>query len=134
MDLCLDTNAYSALMRNQGRAREIIEKADSLIMPTVVLGELYAGFAMGSRNMENVQKLQAFLATPGTRLALITQETAERYGKIVRHLKFQGTPIPSNDIWIAAVAFETGAVLLTGDSHFSVVPLLETIHYQFQEK
>ncbi len=129
MDLCLDTNAYSALMRDQGQAREIIEKADAVIIPTVVMGELYAGFAMGRRNMENVKKLQAFLSTPGTSLASITQETAERYGKIVRHLKLQGSPIPTNDIWIAAVSFETGTVLLTADSHFSLIPLLETMDY-----
>ena len=129
MELCFDTNAYSALMRGHDIVREILEKVDSLIMPTVVLGELHAGFAAGNRKVENEQKLQAFLATPGTRVAPIGQETAERYGKLVRHLKLQGTPIPTNDIWIAAVAFETGAVLLTADTYFSTIPLLETINY-----
>lgn len=129
MELCLDTNAYSALMRGHDKVREILEKADSLILPTVVLGELHAGFTAGNRKVENEQKLQSFLNTPGTRVAPIGQQTAERYGKLVRHLKLQGTPIPTNDIWIAAVAFETGAVLLTADTHFSTIPLLETINY-----
>ena len=129
MELCIDTNAYSALMRGHDIVRDILEKADSLIMPTVVLGELHAGFAAGNRKVENEQKLQTFLATPGTRVVPIGQETAERYGKLVRYLKLQGTPIPTNDIWIAAVAFETGAVLLTADTHFSAIPLLETMNF-----
>ena len=129
MDICLDTNAYSALMRGDGRVQDVLERADSLIMPTVVLGELYAGFASGRRKTENLQRLQAFLDTPGTRPAAITQQTAERYGKIVSQLKLQGTPIPTNDIWIAAACFETGATLLSSDAHFSVIPMLETLDF-----
>jgi len=126
MDICLDTNAYSALMRGHEEVKDLLERADSLIMPAIVLGELHAGFAAGSRSTENIQRLQAFLKTPGTRVADITQKTAERYGKLVRQLKLQGTPIPTNDIWIAAVSFDTGATLLTSDVHFSVIPMLET--------
>lgn len=63
------------------------------------------------------------------KVAQINQETAARYGTLVRQLNLQGTPIPTNDIWIAAVTFETGAVLLTEDRHFSVIPLLEIIAY-----
>lgn len=126
-DICIDTSAYSALMRGRDEVKEVLEKADSLIMPTIVLGELYAGFAAGQRKQENIQKLRDFLASSGTRVAQTTEETAERYGRLVQQLKLQGTPIPTNDIWIAAVAFETGAVLLTSDRHFSAIPLLETI-------
>jgi tRNA(fMet)-specific endonuclease VapC len=114
-------------MRGRDEVKEVLEKADSLIMPTIVLGELYAGFAAGQRKQENIQKLRDFLASSGTRVAQTTEETAERYGRLVQQLKLQGTPIPTNDIWIAAVAFETGAVLLTSDRHFSAIPLLETI-------
>jgi len=129
MDICFDTNAYSALMRGYGEVKEILERADSLVMPTIVLGELYAGFVAGRRKQENIRKLQDFLASSGTQVAQITVETAERYGRLVQQLKIQGTPIPTNDIWIAAVAFETGTVLLTADRHFSVIPLLETMTY-----
>jgi len=129
MNICFDTNAYSALMRGSDEVKKILERADSLIIPTVVLGELYAGFAAGTRKHENNQKLTAFLATPGIKVAQINQETAARYGALVRQLKIQRTPIPTNDIWIAAVTFETGAVLLTEDHHFSVIPLLEIMAY-----
>jgi predicted nucleic acid-binding protein len=129
MNICFDTNAYSALMRGSAEVKKILERADSLIMPTVVLGELYAGFSAGRRKQENNQKLRDFLATPGIKVAQINQETAARYGTLVQQLKLQGNPIPTNDIWIAAVAFETGAVLLTEDRHFSVIPLLEIIAY-----
>ena len=127
MDICLDTNAYSALMRGDGWGQVVLERADSLIVPTVALGELYASFAFGRRKTENIQTLQAFLDTPGTRPAEITQQTAERYGKIVRQLQLQGTPIPTNDIWIAAACFETGATLLSSDAHFSVIPIFFTV-------
>src|SRR6056297_43118 len=129
MDICFDTNTYSALMRRLGVVKEVLEGADSLIMPTIVLGELYAGFSAERRKQENIKKLQDFLGSSSTRVAQTTVETAERYGRLVEQLKLQGTPIPTNDIWIAAVAFETGAILLTADPHFSVVPLLETMNY-----
>ena len=129
MDICLDTNAYSALMRGLGEVKDVLERADSLIMPTIVLGELYAGFAAGRKKQENIRKLQDFLSSSSTRVVQTSLETAVRYGSLVQQLKLQGTPIPTNDIWIAAVAFETGAVLLTDHHHFSVIPLLETMTY-----
>ena len=55
--------------------------------------------------------------------------STKRYGNLVRQLRLQRTPIPTNDIWIAAVAFEKGAVLLTADRHFPVIPMLETMDY-----
>lgn len=129
MDLCLDTNGYSAMMRGHKEVQDLIEKADSVIIPAVVLGELHAGFSLGSKRQANTRQLHSFLAAPGIRIAEITQSTAEQYGKIVRHLKLQGTPMATNDIWIAAIAFETGTVVLSADSHFSVVPMLDTVHF-----
>ncbi len=106
MTLCLDTNAYSALMRGNTEIKHILETVDELIVPTVVLDELYAGFAAGSRQSENESRIARFLRTPGTRVACVDPETAERYGRLVGQLRTQGTPI------------------LTNDKHFSVVPLL----------
>lgn len=126
MTLCLDTNAYSSLMRGNTEIKQILETADELIVPAVVLGELYAGFTAGNRQAENQSRLQRFVRTPGTRVAPVDPETAEHYGRLVEQLRAQGTPIPTNDIWIAAVAFQTGATLLTKDQHFRVVPLLAT--------
>jgi tRNA(fMet)-specific endonuclease VapC len=124
MALCLDTNAYSDLMRGVTEITRILETEDELIVPTVVIGELHAGFASGTRRVENEGRLDAFLRTPGTRVAPIDLETADRYGRLVHHLRRQGTPIPTNDLWIAAVALQLGVPLLTRDQHFSVIPLL----------
>lgn len=126
MTLCLDTNAYSSLMRGNTEIKQILETADELIVPAVVLGELYAGFTAGNRQAENQSRLERFVRTPGTRVAPVDRKTAEHYGRLVERLRAQGTPIPTNDIWIAAVAFQTGATLLTNDQHFRVVPLLAT--------
>lgn len=77
MTLCLDTNAYSSLMRGNAEIRKILETADELIVPTVVLGELYAGFAAGGRQAENQSRLERFVRTPGTRVGSVDPETAE---------------------------------------------------------
>ena len=63
---------------------------------------------------------------PGTRIKEIDRDTARRYGQLVQQLRTRGKPIPTNDIWVAATAFETGSVLLMADRHFSIVPMLET--------
>jgi tRNA(fMet)-specific endonuclease VapC len=122
VDVCLDTNAYSAFNRGRDALTAVLERADRVYVPTIVLGELYAGFSMGTRYDQNVAELDAFLALPGVQVAVPTREVAERYGVVVRELRGQGTPLPTNDIWIAASALELGARLLSYDSHFTSVP------------
>jgi predicted nucleic acid-binding protein len=77
---------------------------------------------MGTRERENAEELDAFLAQPGVRVIDSTRDVATRYGILVQQLKAQGTPVPTNDIWIAAAALEHGAHLLSYDTHFSHVP------------
>lgn len=127
MRVCLDTNAYSMLMRARAELQRCLEEAELIYVPTVVLGELYAGFCLGSRFTENCRDLEAFLDMPGVRTTSPNQEMAERYGYLVRDLRRQGTPIPTNDLWIAATALETGARLVSYDAHFRQVPGLIVI-------
>lgn len=127
MRVCLDTNAYSRLMRNQAELQRCLEEAELIHLPTVVLGELYAGFCLGSQYEANCQDLKAFLELPGVQIAAPGQEVAERYGYLVRDLRQQGTPIPTNDLWVAATALETGARLISYDAHFQHVPGLIVI-------
>ena len=122
--LCLDTSAYSAFKRGDPAITKLLEQADSIALPTVVLGELHAGFAAGNRRAANEQELAQFLKLPGCEVAAITAQTARRYADVVVVLRANGTPIPTNDIWIAAVALETGSALVTRDRHFAQVPLL----------
>jgi len=86
-----------------------------------VLGELRAGFLKGSRLTENLAELEQFLASPRVAVVLVDEETAERYAVIFESLRRAGTPIPTNDIWIAASAMQSGSVLLTTDPHFQDV-------------
>ena len=127
MRVCLDTNAYSRLMRNQAGLQRCLEEAEIIHVPTTVLGELYAGFCLGSRYEDNCRDLEAFLELPGVQIATPSQDVAERYGYLVRDLRQQGTPIPTNDLWIAAAALETGARLVSYDAHFQHVPGLIVI-------
>ena len=120
--VCVDTSAYSHLMRGREALRVRLEEADTVYVPATVLGELYAGFEMGSRPRDNAAELREFLEQPAVSVVHTDENVAERYGKLVPQLRAQGTPIPTNDIWIAAAVLETGSRLLGYDSHFEHVP------------
>jgi tRNA(fMet)-specific endonuclease VapC len=120
--LCLDTTAYSRLMRGQPNLQTRLESADEILLPVTMLGELYAGFQGGRRLAENLAVLAAFRSQPGVVVIDLTDNIAQRYAAIVLALKEQGTPIPTNDIWIAAAALENGGRVVAYDSHFEAVP------------
>ncbi|MGB4269121.1 MAG: type II toxin-antitoxin system VapC family toxin [Spirochaetota bacterium] len=122
MKLCIDTNIYAYMKKGDPEIVEILEKASEIIVPAIVLGELYAGFYQGIMGKQNIAELNVFLDKPGVRVVAIDQDIAERYGVIVKELKIKGTPIPTNDIWIAATALQTGSKLFTKDEHFAQVP------------
>jgi tRNA(fMet)-specific endonuclease VapC len=119
--ILLDTNAYSSLRRGDEAVFEGICQAEILYMSAVVLGELQVGFRGGSRFNTNLRELRLFLDKPIVQLAYVTDDTAEVYGAVYHQLKRQGTPIPLNDVWIAAQSLELGAVLISRDRHFSHV-------------
>ena len=120
--VCIDTSAYSQLMRGREALRVRLEEADTVYVPATVLGELYAGFEMGSRSRDNAAELHEFFEQSDVSVVCTDENVAERYGKLVQQLRAQGTPIPTNDIWIAAAALETGSRLLGYDAHFEHVP------------
>jgi tRNA(fMet)-specific endonuclease VapC len=119
--VALDTSAYSALMRGHRDLASVVRRAETVLVPAVVAGELLYGFRYGSRFEENAARLEAFLETPSVSLLAVTLVTADRFGRIATLLREHGTPIPTNDIWIAAQAMEAGADLLSSDAHFAVV-------------
>jgi tRNA(fMet)-specific endonuclease VapC len=120
--LCLDTSAYSRLMRGKPTLQARLEAVDELLLPVTMLGELYAGFQGGNRLAENLSLLGNFRRQPGVVIVDTTDTIAQRYAAIVATLKLQGTPIPTNDIWIAATALENGGHLVAYDAHFEAVP------------
>jgi len=129
MTVALDTNTYASFKRGNQELRRMFESADEILVPVTVLGELYSGFQIGRLTEKNMPELEQFLAVPGIRTVSITPETAFRYGFLVKELRRQGTPIPTNDIWIAAVVMEAGSILISRDSHFSHVPGLLVLGY-----
>ena len=122
MKVCIDTNAYSALKRGNDAIAELLESADEVLVSTVVLGELYAGFGLGAQEQRNLRELRTFLDKPGVVVCPVSGEIAQRYGTLIKALKKQGTPLPTNDIWIAATALESGSRLVTLDAHFKSIP------------
>ena len=121
-ELLLDTSAYSAFMRGHERVGGAMRQADWIVVTPVVLGELRAGFRRGTRRNENERELSDFLGSPRVRLAIVDAETADRYAEIVSFLQRAGTPLPTNDAWIAASAMQHGLSILTTDPHFERVP------------
>jgi len=121
MRLLVDTSAYSAFMRGHGEIKGALQEADEIFVNSIVLGELRAGFIKGRRRRKNDDELNTFLTSPRVKLLDVTEETAERYAVILNSLWQAGTPIPTNDIWIAASSMEHGLELLTTDEHYQKV-------------
>lgn len=121
-NVVIDTNAYSALMKGSLSIKSIIENAEEVFIPVIVLGELLFGFKKGSREKSNLVILNKFLELPGVSVLNTTSETAEVFAEVITFLRNSGKPIPTNDIWIAALAVETGSVLISSDKHFLNVP------------
>ncbi len=121
MMILLDSDAYTRLRRGDKTVVSAIRNADHVVMSAVVEGELLAGFRNGTRFKKNYDELLQFLANPRVRFAAVGPETAEYYGIIASSLRAKGRPIPMNDIWIAAHAFEMDAELLSTDRHYEAV-------------
>jgi len=128
--LVLDTSAYSHLMTGHTDVMDRIASASAILMPIIVVGELEAAFAAGTRTHENRASLEEFLAEAFVSVAPVTRSVAHRYGELFGQLRRAGTPIPVNDIWIAAIAIELGGELLTFDRDFARVPGLLSVVLQ----
>jgi len=125
--LILDTSAYSLFMMGNLQIKEALQSAEEVFLTPIILGELLAGFVMGNKEKKNRALLDDFLDSSRVTVLHIDEETSERYSAIVFHLRAQGTPIPTNDLWIAASAMQHGLKVLTSDSHFLKVPQILTL-------
>lgn len=122
MRLLIDTNIYSHAMRGNESVVSALRKVDEIAVSVVSIGELISGFKGGDREKENREELNAFLDAPRVRIYGIDDETAEFYADILHRLRSEGKPIPTNDVWIAAIAFQNGLRLFSKDRHFRHVP------------
>jgi tRNA(fMet)-specific endonuclease VapC len=124
--LMLDTTAISGFFRGDEQILSHMEAADELYVSPVAIGELLAGFMRGSREKQNRQLLESFLVESRAAVLTIDEETSERYARIFIHLRSSGTPVPTNDIWIAASAMQHGTSILTTDRHYLRIPQVIT--------
>lgn len=124
---CLDTSAYSHFNRGDQAVVELIDSADWLGVPAVTLGELETGFLLGRRRRENQEILREFLENPAVEEIRVSHSIAGAYAEIVAALRRAGTPIPTNDIWIAAAAIDTSSTVLTYDPHFDLIAQVRSV-------
>jgi tRNA(fMet)-specific endonuclease VapC len=122
MRLALDANRYTDLCRGVNSVIETLELAEEIWLPFVVVGELRAGFAVGSHGPHNEAVLRRFLLKPGVAVLYADEQTTHHYANVYRQLRKQGTPIPTNDIWIAALVLQHSLVLFARDAHFDALP------------
>ncbi len=127
MKLALDTQAYSDFCRGNQAVLENVRRADRVVLPLIVIGELRAGFRAGSRGGENERVLERFLARRRVEVAKPDLETTHHYARLFLQLRQQGTPIPTNDLWIAALVQQNGLTLQSDDAHFDFLPQIERL-------
>lgn len=117
--MILDTNALSAAADDNANVLAIIGKASELAVPVIVLGEYRYGVAQ-SRHRGLYESWLKGLVADCTVLD-VNEETSHRYAEICAELRRAGTPIPTNDLWIAALCRQHSLPILTRDRHFDSV-------------
>lgn len=125
--LALDTNRYSDFHRGDPTVARVLEQADEILLPLPAVGELRVGFAGGKRGPENEQVFTQFLSRPGVSVLLPDLQTTLHYAIVFHQLRRQGTPIPVNDMWIAALCLQHDLVLYARDAHFDHLPQLKRL-------
>ncbi|EFI33520.1 PilT protein domain protein [Desulfonatronospira thiodismutans ASO3-1] len=117
----IDTNIYSLALKGDPEVADYLRKVDKIGISTISIGELLSGFKGGNREDKNREELDFFLDSPRVVVHAVDVETADFYASILDKLKSAGTPIPTNDMWIAASAFQHGYKLFSRDRHFEMV-------------
>jgi tRNA(fMet)-specific endonuclease VapC len=122
--VALDTNRYVDLCKGVESTVEVLETADVVVVPFVVLAELRAGFLLGRRQVENERALNTLLLKDGVEVLFADDQTTHHYASVYRQLRKQGTPIPTNDMWLAALVLQHSLALHARDKHFEHLPQL----------
>ena len=119
--ILIDTNIYSYALKGDQAVIQILQKAEEIGISSISIGELISGFKGGRREKKNREELDLFLDSPRVQLFYIDEATADYYAEIINNLRKTGKPIPTNDIWIAACAFQNGLKFHSKDAHFKSV-------------
>lgn len=124
MRVALDTNRLTDLFQGDTVLAERLERCEEVWLPLVVLAEIKAGFYGGTQGHRNEILLRTLLTQTTVGVLLPSRETAEQYARLFVQLKRAGTPVPDNDLWIAALALQHDLLLITRDQHFERIPQL----------
>ncbi|MDJ0763279.1 MAG: type II toxin-antitoxin system VapC family toxin [Myxococcota bacterium] len=127
MRIALDTNRYVDFCRGEETIFEALKRAHEVVLPFVVIAELRAGFACGTKAKKNASTLTRFLGKPRVRTLFPDDSTTHHYAYLFKQLRKQGTPIPTNDLWIAALCVQHELLLASSDAHFHHLPQIPTI-------
>ena len=124
MRILIDTNRYTDFCKAIPEAVASVTAAEQVFLPFVTLAELRGGFQAGTLARSNEQTLARFLASGRVSVLYPDETTTQVYAGLFAQLRRQGTPIPTNDIWIAAIALQHNLALLSRDGHFDNLPQL----------
>jgi tRNA(fMet)-specific endonuclease VapC len=120
--IALDTNRYVDLCKGVTKTADLVATAEEIFLPFVVLAGLRAGFALGRHAGANERVLRLFLLKSGVHVLYADEQTTHHYAAVFGQLRRQGTPIPTNDIWIAALVLQHNLTLHGRDRHFDNLP------------
>ena len=126
--LALDTSAYSEFNRGNESLREFFKTENDLVLPLIVIGELRAGFSIGTKPKTNERLLRTFLDSPNVDTITLSDSTTKEFAQIFASLRKAGKPIGTNDMWIAALCIEHNLPLLTLDKDFSHIEKLKKVN------
>lgn len=128
MEIIFDTNSYVEVAKGNTSALQKLRRASTVHLTFVSLAELRAGFACGSKAQQNEKQLHRFLAAKRVNVLYADSETSLFYARIYATLRQNGTPIPTNDLWIAALALQHGLPVYTFDRHFGKIEAIDKIN------
>jgi len=124
VEIVIDTNRYRDFVDGKPDAVAVFRSAPKIYVPLVVVAELRAGFAVGSRGAENQRVFERFIHRPRVQVLMPAMETTRHYAALYRQLRSSGTPIPTNNLWIAALVVQHDVPLYSRDAHFDLISQL----------
>jgi predicted nucleic acid-binding protein len=127
MRILIDSNRYTDLCKGVPAVVEVIENAAEIHVPLIVLAEQRAGFAHGTSREKNERTLTRFLNNEGVFVLCPDDQTTYFYADLYSYLRKKGKPVPTNDLWIAALALQHNLVLFDRDSDFDHLPQLARV-------
>ena len=125
--LALDTNCYVDFLKGNERISQVVKNSDSIFLPIIVLAELRAGFLSGTKNSSNEKVLNESINSKRVSILLPDEQTSHFYAKIYTDLREKGKPIPTNDLWIAALTVQHNLILCSNDRHFDNIAFIARV-------